>query len=43
MTAKFEAFQRVAVSAIAALLLATVFVGSAVVPAEAAIVVAPVL
>jgi len=43
MTTKFESFQRVALSAVAALFLATVFVGTAVAPAEAAIVVAPVL
>lgn len=35
MTTKFESFQRVAVSAVAALLLATVFVGTAVAPAAA--------
>ena len=43
MTTKFENLQRVAVSAVAALLLATLFVGTAVAPAEASIVSAPVL
>ena len=41
MTTKFESFQRVALSAVAALFLATVFVGTAVAPA--AVVVSPVL
>ena len=41
MITKFENLQRVAVSAVAALFLATVFVGTAVAPA--AVVVSPVL
>lgn len=38
----FANVQRAAISAVGALMLATVFVGTAVVPAEAAVVVAPV-
>lgn len=42
MTAKYENLQRATVSVLGALLLASVFVGTAVVPAEAATVVQPV-